>query len=104
MSAAMIPSGKGAAERLMGVTLLDTWKIQERVRHDYGVSGSSRSACYRAVSPNGDFAFVKAFDFRREELAGNTDLLERMVREYNHERDVHYYCRDKGVSRIARIY
>ncbi|MDP1997159.1 MAG: hypothetical protein Q8J90_08155 [Gallionella sp.] len=97
-------NNNGAAERLVGLTLLDAWEVQERIRHDDGMSGSSRSACYRAVSPKGDFAFVKAFDFRRQELGGDTDALELMVREYNYEKKVHYFCLDKGVSRVTRIY
>lgn len=105
MCAAVNPnSHNGAAEQLVGFTLLDVWEVQERIRHDDGMSGSSRSACYRAVSPKGDFAFVKAFDFRRQELGGDTDALELMVREYNYERNVHYFCNEQGVSRITRIY
>lgn len=105
MYAAANPNvNNGAAERLIDLTLLDVWKVQERIRHDDGLSGSSRSACYRAVSPKGDFAFVKAFDFRRQELGGDTDALEQMVREYNYERNVHYFCNERGVSRVTRIY
>lgn len=104
MCAAVVLDSTGAAERLINLTLLDIWKIQQRIRHDDGMTGSSRSACYRAVSPTGDIAFVKAFDFRRQELGGDTDLLERMVREYNYERNVHYFCRERQVSRVTRIY
>lgn len=104
MTAAVIPSGYGAAECLAGLTLLDKWEVQQRIRHDDGLSGSSRSSCYRASAINGDLAFIKAFDFRRQELGGDTDLLERMVREYNYERNVHYFCRDQGVSRVTRIF
>ncbi len=104
MCAAVISNENGAAERLVGLTLLDTWTVQQRIRHDDGISGTSRSACYRAVSPKGITAFVKAFDFRRQELGGDTDSLERMVREYNFERNVHFFCRDEGVNRITCIY
>jgi serine/threonine protein kinase len=104
MSAATTASGNGAAERLTGLVLLDTWTVQQRIRQDDGISGSSRSACYRAISPKRDLAFVKAFDFRQQELGGDIDALERMVREYTHERNVHFFCRDQGVNRIARIY
>jgi len=104
MCAAVTSSGNGAAEKLVGLTLLDKWKVNQRVRHDDGMSGSSRAACYRAVSSSGESAFVKAFDFRRQELSGDTDSLERMVREYNFERNVHYYCIEQGVSRVTRIY
>ena len=104
MSAVLLPNPDGAAEKLVGETLLDVWLVKQRIRHDDGLSGSSRSACYRAVSPKGEIAFVKAFDFRRQEMEGDTDFLEKMVREYNYERNVHYFCRDQGVSRVTRIY
>src|SRR5690242_16798831 len=94
----------GAAERLLDLTLLDTWNVVERIRVDDGISGASRSACYRAVSRNGAPAFIKAFDFRRAELTEDTDQLERMVREFNHEKNVHFYCRDLGISRVTRIF
>jgi serine/threonine protein kinase len=94
----------GAAELLVGSVLLDKWEVLERIRHDDDISGSTRSACYKAKSNEGTIAFVKAFDFRREELAGDTDALEKMVREYNYERNVHVFCRDSGVSRVTRIY
>ena len=96
-------NSQGAAERLVGLTLLSTWEVIERIRHDDGLSGSSRSACYKAVSPSGCFAFVKAFDFRHEELGGDTDSLEKMVREYNYEKNVHLFCADQGISRVTRI-
>lgn len=104
MASAPTPRNYGAAERLLGISLLDQWKVAERIRHDDGLSGSSRSACYRAVSSDGRLGFVKAFDFRQEEMSGDTDSLEKMVREYNYERNVHIFCRDQGVNRVTRIY
>jgi len=100
----MAAIGDGPAERLIGQTLLDAWYVEARIRIDDGISGASRSACYRARSPSGQPAFVKAFDFRREELAGDTDSLEMMVREFNYERNVHIFCRDSGINRVTRIY
>jgi hypothetical protein len=97
------PNSQGAAEKLVGLTLLNTWRVFERIRYDDGLSGSSRSACYKAISPSGCFSFVKAFDFRHEELGGDTDSLEKMVREYNYEKNVHIFCADQGVSRVTRI-
>lgn len=94
----------GAAELLVGVTLLDEWQVEERIRYDDGISGSTRSACYRAKSADGRNAFIKAFDFRYHELAGDTDALEHMVREYNYERNVHYFCLESKLSRVTRIY
>jgi serine/threonine protein kinase len=94
----------GAAEGLEGMTLIGLWKVEERIRHDHGMTGASRSACYRARSKAGDFAFVKAFDFRHAEHADNTDLLETMVREFNYEKNIHNYCIDQHINRVTRIY
>ena len=90
------------AEKLVGITLLDNWHVQERIRHNDGLSGSTRSTCYRAKSTKGEYAFVKAFDFPA--AAVDTDTLEKMVREYNYERDVHYFCSDSNIKRVTRIY
>lgn len=97
------PSNSSAAEKLLGLTLLDTWQIKHRIRHDDGLSGGSRSACYRAINSKGDIAFVKAFDFRWEDLEGDTDALEKMVREYNYEKNVHFFCREQKLTRITKI-
>lgn len=93
----------GAAERLVGTTLLGKWKVLERIQRDPGITGQSRSVCYRAEDGGGRQAFVKAFDFRREERERDTDFLERAVREYNHERNIHLYCRDRKLSRVTQI-
>jgi len=95
---------KGPAGELIGLTLQENWKVQQRLLVDAGMTGGSRSVCYRAVNPKGEVAFVKAFDFRWQELeGGDTDALERMVREYNYERNVHVLCRDHRLNRVTRI-
>lgn len=96
-------SKKGAAEELKDRTLLNDWHVQHRISYDEGMTGGSRSACYRAINSKGEFAFVKAFDFRREELEGDTESLEKMVREFNYEKNVHLFCRDQQLSRITKI-
>lgn len=93
---------EGPAERLQGEILLGEWVVVERLIRDAGDTGQSRSSCYRAVSRNGQPAFVKAFDFRFDDQQGDTDRLERNVREYNHEKSVHEHCRE--LSRVTRIY
>jgi len=93
----------GPAEQLVGCILLREWKVIERIRVDDGLTGATRSACYRAENDRGQLAFVKAYNFRREDLMGDTDQLEIMVREYNHERNVHLWCRENKLSRITRI-
>ncbi len=100
----MESNNTGAAEQLEGLTLLDKWKVIKKIRVDDKGKGSSCTACYRAVSPKGDLSFIKAFDFRGEELAGNTESLERFVREYNHEKRIHFLCNANRINRVTRIF
>lgn len=93
---------EGPAERLVGLVLNDQWMIHERLVRDGGDTGQSRSSCYRAVSRDGKAAFVKAFDFRQDDRSGDTERLERNVREFNHERKIHEHC--NRLSRITRSY
>lgn len=93
---------EGPAERLVGLILNEKWIVHERLARDPGATGQSRSSCYRGVSPEGRAVFVKAFDFRQDDRSGDTKRLERNVREYNHEKDIHEHC--SGLSRVTRIY
>lgn len=104
MSAVLRPAEESGAERLSGLMLDNGWRVKHRIRHDDGITGASRSACYKGVSADGKTpVFIKAFDFRGEDLFGTTERLERMVREYNHERNVLYLCRENSLSRVTRI-
>lgn len=93
---------EGPAERLVGQVLNDKWVVHERLARDSGDTGQSRSSCYRAVSLDGQAAFVKAFDFRQDDRSGDTERLERNVREFNYERKIHEHC--NRLSRVTRIY
>lgn len=93
---------EGPAERLVGLVLNDKWIVHERLARDGGDTGQSRSSCYRAVSRDGQVVFVKAFDFRQDDRSGDTERLERNVREFNHERKIHEHC--NHLSRVTRIH
>ena len=93
---------EGPAERLVGKVLNGKWIVHERLVRDSGDTGQSRSACYRAVSLEGKPAFVKAFDFRLDDRSGDTERLERNVREFNHERKLHEYC--NNLRRVTKIF
>lgn len=95
---------EGPAEKLLGLKLLEKWEVVERIRRDSVRSGEPRSSCYRAVRDNGEEAFVKAFDFRQADIDTDPKSLESMLREFNHERDVHELCRDRKLARITRIH
>ena len=87
--------------------LLRRMESRERIRHDHGMTGASRSACYRARAECRRFCFlvVKAFDFRHRSTPDNTDRLgKKMVREFNYEKNIHNYCIDQHINRVTRIY
>ncbi|WP_353179915.1 serine/threonine-protein kinase [Delftia acidovorans] len=100
----VIANDEGPAEKLLGLKLLGKWEVVERIRRDSMRSGEPRSSCYRAIREDGEEAFVKAFDFRQADIDTDPKSLERMAREFNHERDVHELCRDKKLARITRIH
>ncbi|CAD0325499.1 hypothetical protein VDF98_20100 [Xanthomonas campestris pv. raphani] len=95
----------GPAEKLSGRILNARWLVADRLARDSGDDAISRSACYRAVaSGSGQQAFIKAYDFRHDELAGDTEKLQRMVSEFNNEKRVHEHCKSKKLSRVTQIY
>lgn len=95
---------EGPAEQLLGMTLAGKWKVIDRIRRDTVRSGEPRSSCYRAISSDGEDAFIKAFDFRQADIDTDPKSLENMLREFNHERDVHELCREKRLTRVTRIH
>jgi len=81
----------------------DQWTVVKRIQTGNGHGDSPRSACYKVVNSNGIPFFLKAFDFRHDEIMGDTDLLEKMLCEYNNERRIHELCKDRHLSRITEI-
>ena len=94
----------GPAEQLAGLVVNEKWAILERLARDGGDTGSTRSSCYRAVSLDGRHAFVKAYDFRRDDIGGDTEKLQRILSEFNNEKRIHEHCRDRKLSRVTQIY
>lgn len=94
----------GPASKLIGTKLLENWTVESRVSRDHSHSGFARSCCYKALDTQGRPAFVKAYDFRHEDVNASPDKLEEMLREFNHERRVHERCRDLRLNRVTTIY
>jgi serine/threonine protein kinase len=92
----------GPAEKLVGLTLLDSWVVIEKVAFDKGDTGRSRSCCYMAVDDDRRQAFVKAFNFEILDLAGETEELQKQLAEYHNERKIHEHC--SNLRRVTRIY
>jgi serine/threonine protein kinase len=93
---------EGPAELLVGLLLNQKWLVHERLAKDSADTGQTRSACYQAIAPDGNVVFVKAFDFRQDDKSGDTERLERNVREFNHERKIHEFC--QKLSRVTKIH
>lgn len=87
------------AGRLSNLVLNDRWIVIEQLSRNNDETGGSRSVCYRAVSTEGQPAFIKAFDFH---LDADTKKLQRNVSEFNHEKDLHEYC--LRLNRVTQIY
>lgn len=95
----------GPADKLAGRLLNDRWMVADRLMRDSGDDEGSRCACYRAVaSGTGRLAFIKAYDFKHDELAGNTERLERLLSEFNNEKRVHEHCKTRKLSRVTQIF
>lgn len=95
----------GPADKLTGRLLNDKWMIADRLARDSGDDAASRCACYRAMAVGtGRPAFVKAYDFKHDELAGDTERLERLLSEFNNEKRVHEHCKTRRLSRVTQIF
>lgn len=95
--------GYSAAENLSGRTIAGRWFVEKRLHRHPDLSGGTKSICYRARSADGQPHFLKVFDFQEKIRTGTTEDLERLVREYNHERKVHIHCADRRLGRVTEI-
>lgn len=95
----------GPAEKLAGTLLNEKWMVADRLMRDSGDDEASRCACYRAIAVgSGRAAFVKAYDFKHDEFAGDTERLQKLVSEFNNERRVHELCKSRRLSRVTQIF
>ena len=93
------------AERLLGLTLPDGWKVVERVTRDISKETGGRFSVGYIVENNGTRAFLKALDLSaalsaRENVAENIFAL---TAEYLFERDILEVCGRERLSRIVHI-
>jgi serine/threonine protein kinase len=96
---AMTSRMPGPAERLEGRTL-GRWRVLERIDGHDGAS----SVGYRVAGPNGENAYLKAYDFSRA-FASDRDFptaIEEIAGSYRLERDLVARCNESGMSRVVR--
>jgi len=89
------------AEKLEGLLLDSTWYVEKRIQRSVEQSGLARSSCYMAINGQGEHAFIKAYDFRHDDINVDPEKLAEFLAEYLHEKRVHEYC--SRLSRVTRV-
>ena len=91
-----------AAAKLLGLTLVDDWKVIEQIERQPCSTGGMFSHSYLARKGS-RIAFVKAFDFSGafEPEVDTLKLLGFLTASYENERDVLEHCRGQRLSRIV---
>lgn len=91
-----------AAEKLIGLTLENGWKVTRHLQRPDGATGGTFSQSYEVR--NGDrVGFLKAFDFAPAFDPGvdTAETIQILVEAYNHERDVLAHCGDRRLSNVV---
>jgi len=103
------------AERLLGMVTPEGWKVVELINPSrgraLGQTGGTFSVGYRVERENQkhakvfDSAFLKALDIDRGlQLATNlADELREKLNEFDFEKKMHEFCRDRHMSRVVRV-
>lgn len=94
---------QGPATMLSGSLLQNTWLVGERLSYYSGSTGHSRSCCYRGADKAGTPVFIKAYDFRQNEIFGEIRELSWLLREFINEADILKQCRENQLSRPVRL-
>lgn len=91
-----------AAEKLLGLTLDNGWKVTKYLARNPGGTGGTFSQSYEVR--NGDrVGFLKAFDFAKAFDPGvdTIQLIQILTQAYNHERDVLSHCANRRLSNVV---
>ncbi len=91
-----------AAERLLGLTLKNGWKVVEKLVRSDKSTGGCFSSGYR-VEFQGKIGFLKAFDFSDAFLQGADTFAEltRLTSMYTNERDLHLHCSESRLGNVV---
>lgn len=91
-----------AAEKLLGLTLADGWKVTRQLPRDPSGSGGTFSQSYVVERPD-RIGFLKAFDFWPAFRTGvdTAAMIQGLTTAYNYEREVLTHCGAKRLSRVV---
>lgn len=91
-----------AAEKLMGLTLANGWKVTRHLGHNPNGTGGTFSQGYVVEKP-GKVGFLKAFDFWPAFRTGvdTAAMIQSLTTAYNYEREVLAHCGEKRLSRVV---
>jgi eukaryotic-like serine/threonine-protein kinase len=91
------------AEKLIGLTLDDGWKVTERLVRSPDATGGNFSIPYVVEHSDGRKAFLKALDLTK--VDPNVDLIqaiEAATSAFNHERRLVEHCSGRSLGNVIR--
>lgn len=90
------------ASNLVGEKL-GRWKIIHKREKTIEDNSGAFSSCYEVEDDDGNIGFLKAFNIRYAlQAVGNTmDRLHEMTERFTYERDLHSFCRERGMNRVV---
>lgn len=92
------------AARLVGVKLESGWVISERLPKSEADSGGAFSIGYKAINADGEFGFLKAFDYTSAfETEDPPEELRRLTDTFLAERTVLEHCEGKHFSHVVKV-
>jgi serine/threonine protein kinase len=91
-----------AAEKLLGLTLANDWKVTRQLGQEPNQTGGTFSQGYVVEKP-GRIGFLKAFDFWPAFQPGvdTAVMIQNLTTAYNYEREVLDLCGAKRLSRVV---
>jgi serine/threonine protein kinase len=93
---------KTPAQRLLGMTLANGWKVIEELPKLPGATGGHFSHGYVVEKKDGQRGFLKALDYSKAlELPDPAPVLQALTAAYIFERDLLHKCREKRLNRIV---
>ena len=93
------------ADRLLGMTLNDGWKVTAKIPFDPEHQTGGHFSVGYEVEKEGKRAYLKALDFSKaQESAQFVEELNRLTAEFIFERDLLSLCEAAKLSRIIKIY
>lgn len=91
-----------AAKQLAGLTVGNGWKVSRHLARDPNGTGGVFSESYE-VHNGARRGFLKAFDFSGAfaPAVDTTREIERLVKSYNHEKEILQHCEIRGLSNVV---